>query len=288
LNNRVRERLAFILLGISAATALTPPIIFVLIIIKNGLAKLNLEFIFTPPTMGMTQGGIFPAIIGTLYLILGTVLIALPLGVLSAIYLTEYAKQGRIVRLINLAIMNMAGVPSIVYGLFGLGLFVLFLNLRQSLLAGSLTLAALILPIVITSSVEALRGVPQSFRHASYALGASRLQTIWHVVLPNAIPGIATGIILGIGRAAGETAAILFTVAAFFLPVTQNIFTAPAATLSSQVMALPTHLYFIATQVPGADRSIMWGTALVLLAIVLIFTISASIYRAAFRARKKW
>lgn len=291
--NRVRvartiERIAFTILGLACLTAMLPPVIFVYIIVAEGMERLSLTFVTSPPTMGMTAGGVLPAIIGTVYLILGTIVIALPLGILCAIYLTEYAPKGPLTRLIDIAIMNMAGVPSIVYGLFGMGLFVLALGFSQSVIAGALTLAALILPIIITSSVEAFRAVPQSFRWASLSLGASKLQTIRRVVLPNAISGIVTGAVLGIGRAAGETAAILFTVAAFFLPVTRNIFTEPMATLGGQVMALPTHLYFIATQVPGADRSIMWATALVLLLVVLVFTIPASVYRTVIRARKKW
>jgi phosphate transport system permease protein len=208
--------------------------------------------------------------------VIGTMAFALPLGVGSAIYLTEYAKQGFLTRLIRLAILNLAGVPSVVYGLFGLGLFVFFLGFGSSILAGALTLACLVLPIVITASEEALKSVDVSYRQASLALGATRWQTIRHVVLPHAAPGIITGMILAIGRAAGETAPILLTVAAFFLPrMPQSVF--------DQVMALPYHLYIISTQVPGMPESIKYGTALVLLGIVSIFFAIATAIRIRFR-----
>ena len=229
----------------------------------------------------MREGGIFPAIVGTFYLVLGTTLFALPLGVFTAIYLTEYSGQNLLTRWIRLAIFNLAGVPSVVYGLFGLGLFVIFLKFGASILAGSLTLAIMILPVIITASEEALVAVPQSFREASLALGATQWQTIWKVVLPNALPGILTGAILGIGRAAGETAPILFTVAAFYLPrLPRSIF--------DQAMALPYHLYVIATQIPNIKMEVKAGVALVLLALVLGMNLAAIIIRSRFRRRKKW
>lgn len=233
------------------------------------------------PRAGMREGGIFPAIIGTVYLVLGTLVFALPLGVLSAIYLTEYAKDNWVTRLVKLAIINLAGVPSVVYGLFGLGIFVVFLKFGASILAGSLTLAIMVLPVIITTTREALDSVPQSFRQVSMSLGVSRWDTIRHVVLPHAMPGILTGMILAVSRAAGETAPILFTVAAFYLPkLPHSIF--------DQVMALPYHLYVVSTQVPNIKMDIRYGTALVLLVIVLTLNLVAIIVRAQFRKKRKW
>jgi len=205
----------------------------------------------------------------------------LPIGLLAAIYLSEYAKDSILTRLIKLAIVNLAGVPSVVYGLFGLALFVIFLKFGASIISGSLTLGIMILPVIITTSREALESIPQSFREVSLSLGASKWQTIRHIVLPNAIPGILTGTILGLGRAAGETAPILFTVAAFYLPqLPHSIF--------DQAMALPYHLYVISTQVPNVDEKIRYGTAFVLLALVLIMNLVAIIIRYKFRKKKKW
>jgi phosphate transport system permease protein len=229
----------------------------------------------------MRAGGIFPAIIGTIYLVTGAIIFALPIGLLAAIYLSEYSKDNLLNRVIKLAIVNLAGVPSVVYGLFGLALFVIFFKFGASILSGSLTLGIMILPIVITTSREALESVPQSFREVSLSLGASKWQTIRHIVLPNAIPGILTGTILGLGRAAGETAPILFTVAAFYLPqLPDSIF--------DQVMALPYHLYVISTQVPNVDEKMRYGTAFVLLALVLFMNLVAIIIRTKFRKKKKW
>jgi phosphate transport system permease protein len=229
----------------------------------------------------MTAGGILPAILGTLYLVAGAVLFALPLGVLTAIYLVEYSRDNFLSRLIKLAIVNLAGVPSVVYGLFGLGIFVTFFQFGASILAGSLTLGIMILPVIITASREALESVPQSFRVVSLSLGASKWQTIRHSVLPHALPGILTGAILGIGRAAGETAPILFTVAAFYLPkLPTSVF--------DQTMALPYHLYVISTQVPGIAENVRYGTALVLVFLVLMLNLFAIIVRSKFRKRKKW
>ena len=233
------------------------------------------------PSQGMRAGGIFPALVGTLELVGLTVLFALPMGVASAIYLTEYARENLLTRIIRLAIVNLSGVPSVVYGLFGLGLFVIFCKFGTSLLAGALTLAIMILPVIITASEEALRSVPKSFREVSLSLGTSRWQTIRHAVLPFAIPGIMTGTILGVGRAAGETAPILFTVAAFYLPrLPKSIF--------DQAMALPYHLYVITTQVPNIPAKYRYGTALVLLLLVLSMNILAVVLRARFRRRRQW
>ncbi len=202
-------------------------------------------------------------------------------SILAAIYLTEYASENWLTRLIDIAIINLAGVPSIVYGLFGVGLFVMLLNFGTSILSGSLTLSIMTLPVIITASKEALNSVPKSFREVSYSLGASRWQTVRNVVLPNAIPGIMTGTILGLSRAAGETAPILFTVAAFYLPFLPR-------SVYDQVMALPYHIYVLSTQVPNVPPQIQYGTVLVLIVIVFIMNISAALIRAKFRKRKQW
>lgn len=281
MNYKTAQKLAFSLLFLANLLVILPVLLIIIIIVKNGAPAISWEFLASAPRMGMREGGIFPAIIGTLYLVLGTILFALPIGVLSAIYLTEYAKENALTRLIKLAIINLAGVPSVVYGLFGLGLFVTFLKMGASILAGSLTLAIMILPVIITTSKEALDSVPLGFREASLALGSSRWQTIRYAVLPHALPGILTGTILGIGRAAGETAPILFTVAAFYLPkLPKSIF--------DQVMALPYHLYVISTQVPNVKMETRYGTALVLVALVLFMNLVAIIVRSHFRRGKKW
>lgn len=281
MDHKISQKIAFLLLFLANLLVIIPVGLIVVIIIKNGIGAISWEFLTSMPRMGMRQGGILPAIIGTLYLVLGTVIFALPVGILSAIYLTEYARDNRFSRLIKLAIINLAGVPSVVYGLFGLGLFVIFLKFGSSILAGSLTLAIMILPVIITASKEALDSVPHSFREVSLALGASRWQTIRHAVLPHALPGILTGTILGIGRAAGETAPILFTVAAFYLPrLPRSIF--------DQVMALPYHLYVISTQVPNIGLEIRYGTALVLVTLVLAMNLVAILIRSHIRSRKKW
>jgi len=278
---RVIQKIVFFLLGAATVLIILPVLAIFLLILVNGLPALTPEFIFSMPKMGMRAGGIFPAIVGTLYLVIGTAVFSLPLGVLAAIYLTEYAEENWLTRLIEVAIVNLAGVPSIVYGLFGLGLFVIFLNLGASIIAGSLTLAIMTLPVIITSSKEALIAVPKSFREVSYSLGASRWQTVKRVVLPNAVPGILTGTILGLSRAAGETAPILFTVAAFYLPrLPQSMF--------DQVMALPYHIYVLSTQVPNVSNKIQYGTILVLVLLVFIMNITASVIRARFRKRKLW
>ncbi|HEY4696221.1 MAG TPA: phosphate ABC transporter permease PstA, partial [Candidatus Hydromicrobium sp.] len=239
--------------------------IIIYLFVKGGPA-LSWEFISQKPRAGMREGGILPAILGTFYLVIGTVIIALPIGVFSAIYLNEYARKNRLTRIIRLSIINMSGVPSVVFGLFGLGFFVMFLKFGKSILAGSLTLGFLILPIIITTSEEALKSVPDTYRSASFALGATKWQTVVRIVLPQALPGIITGSVIGIGRAAGETAPIIFTVVAFSQPNLPN-------SIFSQVMALPYHLYVLATQLPNAPEDMQWGTALVLLILVLFFTV---------------
>jgi phosphate transport system permease protein len=252
-------------------------------IIYNGVGAISWDFITKPPTDSMTKGGIMPAILGTLYLTLGAIAIGLPLGIASAIYLTEYAREGRVIRLIKVGINCLAGVPSVVFGLFGLGFFVIFLKFGSSILSGSLTLGILILPTIIGASEEALKGVPQTFREASLSLGVSKWQTIYRIVLPNALPGILTGSILGIGRAAGETAPIMFTAAAFFTAkLPSSIF--------DEVMALPYHIYVLATAGTNieATRPIQFGTVLVLVAVVLGIDLIAIIIRGYMRRNKRW
>lgn len=281
LNPRISQSIIFVLLFLSTLLIILPVIMITLLILKNGLPAINLDFLTESPRLGMRAGGIFPAIVGTLYLVLGTMIFALPIGILAAVYLSEYAKGNRLTRTIDIAIVNLAGVPSVVYGLFGFGLFVEFVRFGTSILSGSLTLAIMSLPVIITASREALGTVPQSFREASLALGASRWQTIRRVVLPNALPGILTGTILALSRAAGETAPILFTVAAFYLPrLPQSVF--------DQCMALPYHLFVISTQVPNIKPEIQYGTALVLIAMVLFMNVSAAVIRAQFRKKKTW
>lgn len=280
-NPQRSQRIAFFFLFLATLLIVIPVGLIVVIIIQKGLPAITWEFLTDIPRKGMRAGGIFPAIIGTLYLVSGAVIFALPIGLLAAIYLSEYAKDNFLTRIIRLAIVNLAGVPSVVYGLFGVALFVVFFKFGASIISGSLTLGIMILPIIITSSREALESVPQSFREVSLSLGASKWQTIRHIVLPNAAPGILTGTILGLGRAAGETAPILFTVAAFYLPrLPQSIF--------DQAMALPYHLYVISTQVPNVSEAIRYGTALVLLVLVLVMNLVAIIIRYKLRKKKKW
>ncbi len=280
-NSNRTQNIAFFFLLAATLLIVVPVGLVVVIIIQKGLPAINWQFLSDIPKQGMRAGGIFPAIVGTIYLVTGAIVFALPIGLLAAIYLSEYSKENILNRLIKLAIVNLAGVPSVVYGLFGLALFVVFFKFGASILSGSLTLGIMILPIIITASREALESVPHSFREVSLSLGASKWQTIRHIVLPNAIPGILTGTILGLGRAAGETAPILFTVAAFYLPqLPSSIF--------DQAMALPYHLYVISTQVPNVDEKIRYGTAFVLLTLVLFMNLVAIIIRYKFRKKKKW
>jgi phosphate transport system permease protein len=275
------QKIAFFLLFLATLLIIIPVGAVVVIIIQKGWPAITWQFLSEMPRQGMRAGGIFPAIIGTLYLVSGAIVFALPIGLLAAIYLSEYAKDNILTRTIKLAIVNLAGVPSVVYGLFGLALFVVFFKFGASILSGSLTLGIMILPLIITASREALESVPYSFREVSLSLGASKWQTIRNIVLPNAIPGILTGTILGLGRAAGETAPILFTVAAFYLPrLPQSVF--------DQAMALPYHLYVISTQVPNVDEKVRYGTALVLLVMVLFMNLVAIVIRYQFRKKKKW
>lgn len=278
---KLLERIGVV--GLSGMTILTITPIFLIVgyVIFKGSPAISWEFITGFPSDGMKAGGIWPAIVGTVYLTIGTALFSVPLGIGAAIYLSEYAPDNNITRLIRVAIINLAGIPSVVYGLFGLGLFVLFLNFGTSILAGSLTLSIMTLPIIISTAEEALRAVPQSFRVVSVSLGGTKWQTIWRIVLPQALPGIITGIILGLERAAGETAPILFTVAAFFLP------RLPSTPLDA-TMALPYHLFVISTQVPGMPVKIQFGTALVLLVFALSMNLIATLIRFRARSKRQW
>ncbi len=275
------QKLAVALITVVAALVVIPVVFVILYLVINGIGAINWTFLTQAPTNGMTEGGIMPAILGTLILTMGTAIVTMPISIAAAIYLSEYAKDNRLTRTIRMAIVNLAGIPSIVYGLFGLGAFVLAMQFGTSIIAGSLTLGIMTMPVVISTAEEALNSVPQQFRTVSLSLGATRWQTIRHQVLPHALPGILTGMILGLSRAAGETAPILFTVAAFYLP------TLPSS-LFDQTMALPYHLYVISTQVPGMPLTIQYGTALVLLLITLSLTLVATGVRTSVRRRRDW
>ena len=275
------QRIGFILLGLASLVVVLPILFVIGDVVVQGIGALNWEFLSQMPRDGMKAGGIFPAIVGTLLLTLGTALAAIPVGVGGAIYLAEYARDNWLARAIRLAIINLAGIPSVVYGLFGLGLFVLFLQFGTSIIAGALTLAIMTLPIIISTAEEALRAVPTEFRTVNASLGGTRWQGIRNIILPQALPGIITGVILGLLRVAGETAPILFTVAAFFLP------SLPRSAFD-QTMALPYHLYVISTQVPEMPVQIQYGTALVLLALVLSMNLVATLIRSYFRRRRQW
>ncbi len=281
LKPKTTQSIAFVFLFLASMLVILPVCLVITVILQKGLPAISWEFLTQMPRAGMREGGILPAIIGTFYLVVGAIFFALPLGLMASIFLSEYSKDNWVNRLVRLSIINLAGVPSVVFGLFGLALFVGFFRLGTSILAGSLTLGVMILPVIITSARDALDSVPKAFREVSISLGATKFQTVRYAVLPYALPGILTGTILGIGRAAGETAPILFTVAAFYLPrLPQGAF--------DQVMALPYHLYVLSTQVPNVDERMRYGTAFVLLAIVVIMNLIAVTIRAHFRKRKKW
>lgn len=268
------------LAGIAVLTVIPIIALFIYILIA-GLPAVSWEFLSGFPRDGMRSGGILPAILGTLYLTLGTALFSVPPGIAAAVYLAEYAPDNGLTRAIRIAMINLSGIPSVVYGLFGLGLFVLFLKFGTSILAASLTLSIMTLPVIISTTEEALRSVPTSFRVVSISMGASKWETIWRIVLPQGLPGIITGIILGLERAAGETAPILFTGAAFFLP---NLPNSPL----DPTMALPYHLFVISTQIPGMPIQIQYGTVLVLLTFVLGMNLIANFIRSRARARRHW
>ncbi len=275
------ERIAFLTIGVATLLTVAPIIIVVGAIFVSGAEAISWEFIAEMPRDGMRAGGIWPAIVGTAYLVMGTGLISVPLGLGAAIYLSEYARESAWTRAIRVAIVNLAGIPSVVYGLFGLGLFVLFMKLGSSIIAACLTLSIMTLPVIISTAEGALRSVPQSFRVVSIGMGGTRWQTIRRIVLPQAMPGILTGVILGLERAAGETAPILFTGAAFFLPRLPN-------SVFDQTMALPYHLFVISTQIPGMPVQIQYGTASVLLVFVLAMNILAASVRSWQRRKRQW
>lgn len=258
-----------------------PVMIILGMLIYKGGSVISVDFLFSSPTNGMTAGGIFPAIFGTVWLVAVALLVSVPVGVAAAIYLSEYAPENWLTRIINLAIINLAGVPSIVHALFGVGAFVIFFGFGTSILAASLTLAIMTLPVVIVASRESLQAVPQAFRVACWNMGATRWQTIRRVVLPNAVSGILTGVILEVSRTTGETAPIMFTGAAFFLPfLPQSVF--------DQTMALSLHLFVVSTQVPGVPEDLPYGVALVLIAMVLIMNSLSIAFRVYLRGKKKW
>ena len=281
-NAKTSEKIAFALLSLAALTVVGFVLIILGYIIYNGYNAISIEFLTEMPRNMMTQGGIYPAIVGTLLLIIGSMSVALPMGIMAAIYLKEYAENNLITWPIEMAISNLAGTPSVVFGLFGLALFVKYFGFGPSILSASLTLSLLVLPVIIRSSEEALLAVPNEYRESSLALGISKWQTIRHVVLPSAIPGMVTGSILSIGRVAGETAPILLTGAAYFLPkLPESIY--------SQFMALPYHLFVLATAGTNIAKTspIQYGTALVLLIIVLILNTIAVLIRRHYRQKLK-
>ena len=272
--SRLEQHLAYSLLWAAMAVTALPVLFIVAVMLVKGLPGLSWKY-FTA-----IHGGLLPSIVGTLLLVALTAALAAPLGVAAAIYLSEYARSGPVRRLIHLAIINLAGVPSVVYGLFGLALFVLALHMGRSLLAGACTLALLVLPLVITASEEALQQLPRGLREGSLALGATRLQTIRRVVLPNALPGIITGLILSISRAAGETAPILFTAAFYSL---SNPF---PDSVRDPVLALPYQLFVMATEAPDVSDATKWATATVLVLLVLGLNLAAIVVRARLRGRR--
>lgn len=280
---RLRQHIVFGVLRLMVGIVLGTLGGILLFLAVQGIGAISWEFLTEYPRNSMTEGGIFPAIVGTLALTVGALLVSLPLSVATAIYLTEYAKEGRLVRFVRLGIANLAGVPSVVFGLFGLAVFVTLFGMGVSLAAGSLTLGLLIMPTMIGSTEEALHSVPDVYRQASLGLGATRWQTIRRVVLPAAMPGILTGSILGLGRAAGETAPIMFTAATFYtLQFPYSPF--------HEVMALPYHVYVLATAGTHIEqtRPLQYGTVLVLILLVLGLCLSAVLIRARMRRRKQW
>lgn len=279
-NYRTERRYRLMLFSMTAMLVL-PVLIILTILVVKGAPMISFEFLFEFPRKGMTEGGIYPALLGTIFIVLVDLIIAMPIGVAAAIYLSEYAPDNWLTRIINLAIINLAGVPSIVHALFGVGAFVIFFQFGTSILAAALTVAIMTLPLVIVATKESLQAVPQAFREACWSMGATRWQTIFTVVLPNAISGILTGLILEVSRTAGETAPIMFTGAAFFLPfLPESVF--------DQTMALSLHLFVVATQVPDVPEALPFGVALVLIGIVLIMNAISIVFRSYLRGKKKW
>ena len=279
-NQRV-QRLFQLLFLLMTVLLIIPVLLILGTLIAKGSSVISIDFLFTAPTDGMTAGGLFPALLGTVWLVAVALLISVPLGIAAAIYLSEYAGENWFTRIINLAIINLAGVPSIVHALFGVGAFVLFFEFGTSILAASLTLAIMTLPVVIVATRESLQAVPHAFREACWNMGATRWQTIRRIVLPNAVSGILTGVILEVSRTSGETAPIMFTGAVFFTPfLPQGIF--------DQTMAMSLHLFVVSTQVPGVPEDLPYGVALVLIAMVLIMNSLSIAFRTWLRGKKKW
>lgn len=275
------QKLFQLLFMVMTVLLILPVMIILGMLIYKGGSVLSVDFLFSYPTDGMTAGGIFPAIFGTIWIVTVALVVSVPIGVAAAIYLSEYAPENWLTRIINLAIINLAGVPSIVHALFGVGAFVIFFGFGTSILAASLTLAIMTMPVVIVASRESLQAVPQAFRMACWNMGATRWQTIRRVVLPNAVSGILTGVILEVSRTTGETAPIMFTGAAFFLPfLPQGVF--------DQTMALSLHLFVVSTQVPNVPEALPYGVALVLIGMVLIMNSISIAFRMYLRGKKKW
>lgn len=279
-NYAIQRRFRILFLVMTLLLILPVLVILVLLVVRGGEA-ISWSFLFEFPRQGMTAGGIFPALLGTIFLVLLALLFSVPLGIAAAIYLSEYARDNWLTRAINLAIINLAGVPSIVHALFGVGAFVLFFGFGTSLLSASLTLAIMTLPVVIVATKESLQSVPQAFREACWSMGATRWQTIRRIVLPNAVSGILTGVILEVSRTAGETAPIMFTGAVFFYPLLpESVF--------DRTMALSLHLYNTSTQVPNMPDHIPYGVALVLITLVLMMNALSIGFRVYLRNKKKW
>jgi phosphate transport system permease protein len=279
-NARIQRVARYFLLLVTMALV-TPVVLILGTLIIEGAPVISLDFLLDEPTNGMTAGGVFPALVGTIWLVLVALFVSVPVGVAAALYLSEYAPDGPLTRAINLAIINLAGVPSIVHALFGVGAFVLFFGFGTSILAAACTLAVMTLPVVIVATRESLQAVPQAFREACWNMGATRWQTIRHVVLPNSVSGILTGVILEVSRTAGETAPIMFTGAALFLPfLPESVF--------DQTMAMSLHLFVISTQVPGVPEELPYGVALVLIGIVLTMNAASIALRVYLRGKKKW
>ncbi len=283
---RLNERIAQVVFGLMALALVVPLLLIVGYLFKQALPLLTFDFLTENPTNGMRSGGIWSALLGTIWLVTASLMVSAPIGVLAAVYLNEYAEENWFTRIINLAVVNLAGVPSIVHALFGLGAFVLFAGIGRSILAASLTLAIMTLPVIIASTKEALAAVPRSFREACWNVGATRWQTIRRIVLPNSISGILTGVILQVSRTAGETAPIMFTGAVFFKKIPEgDVF---AYGLKDQCMALSMHLYTVTTQVTNAPDALPYAIAIVLLGTVLMVNAMSITLRVYLRSRKKW
>ena len=280
------ENVMRIFLLVITSMMIIPLLLIIGYLLYKALPVLSVEFLFTNPKDNMRAGGLWAPFLGTIYLVVVSLLVSAPIGVFAAVYLNEYARENWFTRITNLAVVNLAGVPSIVHALFGVGAFVLFAGLGESILAASLTLAIMTLPVIIASTTEALKAVPMAFREACWNLGATRWQTIRRIVLPNSISGILTGVILQVSRAAGETAPIMFTGAVFYKAIAEgDLF---AYNITEQCMALSLHLFTISTQVPDVTEGIPYGTAVVLVGTVLLVNAASIVLRVYLRTRKKW